>query len=181
MNEQSSEAVSAVWDEKSHFTITREMRACLWPTGQIHGWDQSLLINYNLFPLTEELPSIITDLTPHLSMTNRHMSPLILLLTPPPTSIPPPPCWRHAATIWVTVSTPVFAPAPVPGPPALDAAPGPEEELQSSAVLWGGGLWGGLSWAASGPGPERSQHAQRAGACMHLSTQGLRWEPAGCT
>lgn len=41
------------------------------------------IINYNLFPLTEELPSIITDLTPHLSMTNRHMSPLILLLTPP--------------------------------------------------------------------------------------------------
>lgn len=65
--------------------------------------------------------------------------------------------------------------------PTVAAALGPEEEVQSSAVLWGGGLWGGLSWAASGPGPERSQHAQHTGACMHLSTQGLRWEPAGCT
>lgn len=66
-------------------------------------------------------------------------------------------------------------------PLTLDAAPGQEEELQSSAVQWGGGIWGWASWATSSPGPERSQHAQRAGACMHLSTQGLRWEPTGCT
>lgn len=91
------------------------------------------------------------------------------------------PWWNHASTSWVKVSTPVFALCSHIWPLTLDAAPGQEEELQSSAFLWWGGIWGGLSWATSSPGPERSQHAQRIGACMHLSTQGLRWEPAGCT
>lgn len=91
------------------------------------------------------------------------------------------PWWNHASTSWVTVSTPVFALYSNIWPLTLDAAPGQEEELQSSAFLWWRGIWGGLSWATSSPGPERSQHAQRIGACVHLSTQGLRWEPAGCT
>ena len=52
------------------------------------SWTASvaLVMTYhNLFPLTEVLPSIMTDLTPHLSLTVRHMS-----VTPP--SITSPPC-----------------------------------------------------------------------------------------
>lgn len=92
MNEQSSEAVRK---ESFHFDfIYNTWNEGLFVTYRTDSWMGSValvLINYNLFLLTEELPSIITDLTPHLSMTDRHMSPLILLLTPP-TSIPPP-CW----------------------------------------------------------------------------------------
>lgn len=164
--------------EKKNMSVKHEMKAWLafCCAGHIHGWHQLLLSKQitTSYLWLRCFSSVMTDLTPHLSVTDRHMS---VASIPPPSSLLTP-C-RHKSE---SRSLPLSLPhAPMSGPPALDAAPGPEEELQSSAVLWGGGLWGGLSWAASGPGPERSQHAQRTGACMHLSTQGLRWEPAGCT
>lgn len=151
----------------------------IYKTGHEGSWMASValvIIKHSIFPLTEELHSIMTDLTPQLSLSDDHMS----VTSDPPhlISLLKPCCHTLSHSLY-----PCLCPRSCvcPPPPALDAAPGPEEELQSGAVLWGGRLWGGLSWAASGPGPERSQHAQRAGARVHLSTQGLRWEPAGCT
>ncbi len=50
---------------------------CRIVTYRTDSWMASValvMINYNLFPLTEVLSSIMTDLTPHLSMTDRHVS-----------------------------------------------------------------------------------------------------------
>lgn len=151
-----------------------------WPTGLIHRWHQlhvSWYITSSSLWLRCFPPSWLTWLHAFLWLTGMCLPPLILLLNPlHPISTLVPCSLNLSHSLY-----PCLCPCSHDWAPTLAAALGPEEEVQSSAILRGGGLWGGLSWAASGPGPERSQHAQRTGACMHLSTQGFRWEPSGCT
>lgn len=95
-----------------------------WPTGQTHRWHQLRVSWYIiiLFPLTEVLSSIMSEswltwLHTFLWLTGMCLPSLILLLNPLHSISTLAHCSLHTATIWVTVSTPVFAPAPILGPP----------------------------------------------------------------